>query len=359
MVEKTAPLQVHGGLDASELARLRLDPSNVLDFSVNVNPYGPSPAMTSAVSRAAIDRYPDPVAGPARRAIAGWVGVEAERVFVGNGAVDVLWLLARAFAGPDDPVLVVEPAFSEMRAAAARTGARVIELRTNPDDDFALDLEALDALVRETAPALAYVCTPANPSGRSISLVAIESLAARHPSTRFVVDVSFASMSTRHADAPRSKQVVWVRSLTKDHSLAGLRVGFAVAPPEVVQRLERERPPWSVNALAQAAAIAATTDAAVRFVDETRARLLADRAHLEDSLRALDLRVHPSDTIFCLVDLGRRVRASELRESLLARHGILVRDATSFGLPHHVRLAARPRPDVGRLAVALGKELGR
>ena len=224
--------QAHGGLDAVELARLGIDPASVLDFSVNVNPYGPCPAVRRAILDAAIDRYPDPSAEAARRAVAGWMGVPAERVFVGNGAVEVLWLLARALAGPTDGVLIVEPAFSEMRSAAARVEAPVTEVRTRPEDDFALDLEALDALLREARPTLAYLCTPANPSGRSTPLAEVEVLAARHPSTRFVVNVSFASMSTRHSDAPRSEHVIWVRSLTKDHALAGLRVGFAVAPPE-------------------------------------------------------------------------------------------------------------------------------
>jgi histidinol-phosphate/aromatic aminotransferase/cobyric acid decarboxylase-like protein len=246
-----------------------------------------------------------------------------------------------------------------MRTAALRAGAEVVELRARPERDFDVDLVALDDAVSALAPRIVYACSPQNPAGVTTPLALLEAIASRHPGSLFVVDLSFLALSTRHAELaePRDARVVWLRSLTKDHALAGLRVGAAIAPPATVEALDAERPPWSVNALAQAAVVAAATDEAARFVDESRARLLADRRALDDALRAEGHHVHPSDTIYSLVSLGRRVPATEMRERLLRRHRILVRDATSFGLPHHVRVAARGAADRERFVRALHQEL--
>ncbi|WP_394825093.1 pyridoxal phosphate-dependent aminotransferase [Pendulispora albinea] len=347
----------HGGLLDDELVALGLSADQILDVSVNVNPYGPCPTMRRAIAEAAIERYPDPTSSRARQAIAALSGVPRERVVLGNGAVDLLWTLARAWLRPGDAAMIVEPAFSELGRAATQMGARIASHRVSPHDDFALHLGALDAHLRSVRPRLLYLCTPSNPAGVCVPLQGIEELAERHPDTLIVCDLSFLSLSRDHDTIPRSPRVAWIVSLTKDHALAGLRVGYAIAPAPVAARLESERPPWSVNALAQAAAIAATEPEARRFVDESRERLLRDRASLEHALRRLDLRFHPSETIFVLVDLGPARKAGELRRRLLERHAVLVRDATSFGLPHHVRLAARPEADVERLFLALNREL--
>lgn len=352
-------ISTHGGLIEDELTRLGLRHEDVLDVSVNVNPYGSSPAVIEAIRAASIERYPDPAATPARAALARWLDVPRERVVVGNGAVDLLWSLARCLVCPGEPVLVVEPAFSELRAAAAYAGARVVEHRLRPEDDFALAPAALEAALHALKPRLTYLCTPANPTGKTTQLELLVRLADEHPQTTFIVDLSFSSLSEEHRDdaVHASGRIVWLRSLTKDLALAGLRVGFAVAPPPIVTLIERSRPPWSVNALAQAAARAATTAEAQAFVAESRARLLGDRVELELALQRLGLRTHTSRTIYTLLDLGPARRASALRDALLTRHAVLLRDATSFGLPHHVRICARSGEPLARLLQALEREL--
>lgn len=351
----------HGGMLHEELARLRLTPQAVLDASVNVNPYGPCKPVLDAIRAAPIERYPDPTAAPARAAVARWLDVPSDRVVIGNGAVDILWSLSRCLVGPGDAVLIVEPAFSELRTAAKRAGARIVEHRLRPEDGFVLDPIAIDTALRLERPRLAYVCTPANPTGKSTPIELFVRLASDHPGTTFVVDLSFSSLSERHRDdaVHASDRIVWLRSLTKDLALAGLRVGFAVTTRELAAAIESSRPPWSVNALAQAAAIAATTREAQAFVAESRARLLEDRARLDTELRQLGLYTHPSETIYTLVDLGPQRRATALRDAMLARHAVLIRDATSFGLPHHVRLCARPPVQAERLLGAMSRELKR
>jgi len=359
MVDVRPAATLHGGLIDDELATFGLAPDDVLDVSVNVNPYGPCRPVIDAVRAARIDRYPDPTARPARAAIARWVDVPIDRVVAGHGAVDVLWSLARALVRPGDAVVVAEPAFSELRTAATRAGGCIVEHRARPEDDFAFDAAALDGLLRRTKPRLAYVCTPGNPTGVCAPIDALARIAGDHPGTTLVVDVSFSSLSARYREdvVHASPRIVWVRSLTKDLALPGLRVGFAVAPRDVARAIEASRPPWSVGALAEAAMIAAVEPDARAFVAESRAKLLDDRARLERALAHLGLRAHPSETIYTLVDLGPEASATELRRAMLARHAVLVRDATSFGLPRHVRIGARPRADEARVLRALEQEI--
>jgi histidinol-phosphate/aromatic aminotransferase/cobyric acid decarboxylase-like protein len=352
----------HGGFVHEELVDLGLAPDEVIDFSVNVNPYGPCSEVRRAIAQARIERYPDPSATRARQAIGGWLGVSHESVIVGSGAVDILWVSARALLSPGDGILIAEPAFSEMRHAAEQVRARVIEHRSHPEDDFAFDADAFALALARERPRAAYLATPANPSGTLTSLGTILGLAEEHPKTQFIVDLSFLSLSDSPEDdvSRTDSRVLWVRSLTKELSVPGLRVGFAVGPPSLVARLERNRPPWTVSAPAEAVALVATTEAVRRFVDESRAKLLGQRDEMTLALRDLGIRPHPSRATYVLADLGSHASdGAHLRRALLARHGILIRDATSFGLPHHVRIAARPAPDQARLIHALGKELTR
>ncbi len=256
-------------------------------------------------------------------------------------------------------VLVVEPAFSEVRAAAERSSARVVAHVLAAGREFAFDLDELDATLVRARPRLVYACTPANPTGRYVDPTRLASLADRHPDTLFVVDVSFLSLSGHHAEAPwcASQNVVWLKSLTKDHGLAGLRIGCAVAPAHVARCIEGARPPWTVNALAQAAAVAITTPEAESFVETSRRRLLDDCRELTVALTRLDLRVHASDTVFALVDLGARRSGASLRSAMLRRHRVLVRDCASFGLPRHVRVAARGAAERARFLHALSQVL--
>jgi histidinol-phosphate/aromatic aminotransferase/cobyric acid decarboxylase-like protein len=359
LAEVASQAVAHGGLVEDELASLGVRAEEVLDLSVNVNPHGPCAIVRRALAAARVDRYPDPRATAARRAFAERAAVSIERVVLGSGAVDLMWTLARAVLAPGDGVLVVEPAFSEMRAAATSVGAEIVAHRTMPEHGFAVDFTALERAIASSAPRIVYACAPQNPAGVCAPIASYASLARRHPRSLFVVDLSFLSLSARHAELAdaREPRVVWLRSLTKDHALAGLRVGAAIAPPDIALAIERARPPWSVSALAQAAVIATSTDEAARFVDESRALLLADRAALAAALRSLGLHVHPSDTIYTLVALGEHVAATDLRRRVLARHRVLVRDATSFGLPHHVRIAACGAPERDRLVTALRQEL--
>jgi histidinol-phosphate aminotransferase len=338
----------HGGLQEAELRRLGIDPETVLDFSSSTNPYGPDPEVARALQGARFDRYPDPTALRAREALAERCGVEPEQLVLGNGAAELLWSLARCLLGPGTSALIAEPTFSEFRSAANCCGAVVREWRAAPERGFTIELGALWAA---TAHAV-YLCSPNTPTGRALPASEIADWAACQQST-IVLDQSFLSLSERWQDAALKlpRNVVVVRSLTKDHGIPGVRLGYLIGSPELCALLERSRPAWSTSALAQAAAIACCRSD--EFVASSRERLLEDRRQLALELAALGIESVPSQTNFLL---ARVPGVGELRARLLTRHQILVRDCASFGLPGFLRLAARPAAERARLVAALRAE---
>jgi histidinol-phosphate/aromatic aminotransferase/cobyric acid decarboxylase-like protein len=352
VVEKS--VRVHGGPQDAELRALAIDPTTLLDFSVNTNPYGPCSRMVDAVLATRIDRYPDPTARAAREVMARTLDVSADELSLGNGAAELLWTLARALVSPGATVMLAEPTFCEFRAAATAAGAHIAEWRATAERGFAWDLDAIAARAREVEPAVLYLCTPNTPTGAGLPAADIARWAAANPTCFLVLDQSFLSLSERFADADVAMppNVIRIRSLTKDHAIPGVRVGYLIGSREIVARVEEQRPAWMTSGMAQAAAIAACSERA--FVDDSRRKLLADRDQLAAELVRLGLSPIASTAGFFLVRVGD---ARELRHRLLARHHILVRDCASFGLPEYIRLAARPAADRARLVGALAEEI--
>lgn len=345
--------RVHGGLDLAELAAMGVAPGDVVDFSVNVNPYGPAPAVAEAARRADLARYPDPRAAAVRAALSARWRVEPEAVLFAHGAAELLWDLARHVARTRAPALVVEPAFSEFRAALAACGAEVFGWRPAAGRGLAPDLAAVSERIARTGALAVYLAAPTSPAGLPVPADEVERLARAHPDALVVLDESFLSLSDRHGDAELRlpPNVARVRSLTKEHAIPGLRAGYLLAAPALVAALDASRPAWATSAPAQAAALAALGEE--RFVAESRARLAADREALRRGLERLGLSPLPSVAPYLAFPVAD---AAPLRRRLLARR-VLVRDCASFGLPALVRVAARPEPDRTALLVALEKEL--
>jgi histidinol-phosphate/aromatic aminotransferase/cobyric acid decarboxylase-like protein len=348
-----APARVHGGLHDAELEALGLEPDDVSDWSSSTNPYGPAPVVLRALQEAAIGRYPDTSGRRARQALSSTLGIERDGVVLGNGAADLLWSLARAWLAPGRCALLVEPTFSEFRAAAGAVGAELCEWRSQPEDGFRVDLDAVGERARAAGASVVYLCSPNTPTGGALAAESIAAFARAHAELSIVLDQSFLSLSERHADAAvrLPDNVATVRSLTKDHGIPGVRVGYLIAAPELCAAIEAGRPAWSTSAFAQAAAIACCQCS--EFVRESRERLLDDRRALERELGELGVACFPSVTSFLL---ARVPQVAALRGRLLERHRIVVRDCASFRLPGFMRLGAKPPAARQRLIAALRAE---
>jgi L-threonine-O-3-phosphate decarboxylase len=341
---------VHGGVSAAELAALGRSPEAVLDFSVNINPLGPPPAVVAAVRQACWTSYPDDGVPALRRALARRDGVSEQQVVVGNGSVELLWLIAIAFLAPSEPVVVVGPTFGEYARAARIAGAVVREYRAPPERDFAIDTTAVSALARAVQARVLFLANPNNPTGALLSASVLGELAARFPTTLLVIDEAYRAFVDDPPDSRallERENVILLRSLTKEYALPGLRLGYALAAASLARVLDAVRPPWNVNAVAAAAGLAALAESDYR--ERTRAVVREARAYLEAELRRRGFRVVPSAANYLLVEVGDGAR---LRAALLAR-GICVRDCASFGLPGFIRIGVRTRSDCARLIAAL------
>lgn len=348
MAEHETTQRIHGGIDPHELLAHGVDPSDVVDFSVNINPYGPCRAVIDAARSAPLDRYPDATARAARVAWAEALGCEPTRIAVGHGAADLFWAITRALVAAGERVVIAEPTFSELRIAAQSAGARVERLFARDPATLRLDLTALAERARGAR--MVYLCSPNNPTGEYVSLTDVHTLASALPDTVIVLDQSFLALSD-HADRARTPlpdNVVRVRSLTKELACPGLRIGLCVGDPSLIARIEAARPTWATSSPALAALEAGAR--ADPFVRASWLRMRDDRDALSELLRARGFAPLASATSYQLVPLT--IEAGVLRTRLL-RHGVLVRDCASFGLPRHVRVAALPASARARLAAAL------
>ncbi|MCS7281940.1 MAG: histidinol-phosphate transaminase [Anaerolineae bacterium] len=345
----------HGGIDYARLRAEGITPEEVLDFSVNSNPFGPHPAVREALACVEISRYPDPEAGLLRERLAALCGLPPAQVLVTNGTAQAIWLIALAYLDPGDVALVVGPTFGEYRVASQLMAAAVYTLFVPEEQGFRPDAAEIADQVRARRPRLVWLCNPNNPTGVYLDQGAVGAVleACERADSLLVLDeayVNFADSPWNAVPLLESGHLLILRSMTKDFALAGLRLGYVLGPKESIRALHRAQPPWSVNAAAQAAGLAA-----LDHLEEYRETWRALRRVTEDlraGIAGLGFPVLPTAVNFFLVRTGD---GDGTREAL-ARHRILVRSCRSFGLPAYIRIGTR-RPEENRrfLEVLVGR----
>ena len=333
-----APRPIHGGPAGAED---ELHPVRI-DFSVSLNAWGAAPEVRNAVLNTPFEQYPDPTSLAPRRAAARRWGVPAESICFGAGAAELIHAVCFAFTRPGSTVLVPEPTFGEYARAAGLCGARVVHHPAAPPA-YVLEAESIASAVAAHRPQLVFLCAPNNPTGQALSRQEVEQVAGACAATGalLVLDQAYDAFTPRPLGTPAlpgHPAVLHLRSITKDHALAGLRAAFAIGPEPVITALDGARIPWSASALAQAAAVAALGDAAELHLAATLPRLRDERVRLEASFAQAGIQTLPSRTHYFLAEVGD---AAASRARLLREWGIKVRDCTSFGLPRHIRVAAR------------------
>jgi histidinol-phosphate aminotransferase len=333
------------------MAEFGVDPRSVLDFSVNSNPLGTSPRALRAMHFVDPSVYPDSGCLRLGAALAAAHETSPASILVGNGSVELIWLLTHTYLQAGDAALIVGPTFGEYAAGVRRTGARVIQVDATEGRGFRPDVDGLVAAIRETSPRMVFLCNPNNPTGQALDQRDIRRLLAALGDALLLVDEAYVELADGVASATplvrEDSRLLVLRSLTKSHGLAGLRLGYLVGAAAVTAAVGQAQPPWSVNALAQAAGIAALGDDEHLLAGQRLARRA--RARLVDGFEQLGLACTPSRTSYWLVRVGD---GRHVRDELL-RRGILVRDCGSFGLPAYIRVAARPMEECDRLLTVL------
>jgi len=361
-VRQIAPYVIGKPID--ELAR-ELGVTDILKLASNENPLGPSPRAIQAMRDSLQDiwLYPDGNGHDLKLALARWHGVEMSQVTLGNGSNDLLVLLAEAFLTPGTNAVYSEHAFAIYGIAVQATGATARVPRAYPPGHamaFGHDLEAMAAAV-DADTRLVYIANPNNPTGTWNTAPALQDFLRRVPATTVVVlDEAYHEYS-QLVDCPDATKwlkdhpnLVVLRTFSKAHGLAGVRVGYGLSHPQVADLLNRVRQPFNVCIPGLAGATASVGDAeqvqrAQRLVRDGLAQLLS-------ALPSLGVRVHPTAGNFILADVGPDGTAVYER---LLREGVIVRPVAGYGLPHCVRITIGTAPQNERLIGALSRVLGK
>ena len=326
------------GKPIQETAReLGMPEADILKMASNESPLGPSPKALAAIRGALADLhyYPDGSGYDLKRLLSQRLGLAQENFVLGNGSNDVLELAARAFLTREDSAIYSQHAFMVYPLAVRAIGAKAIVV---PARNYGNDLDAMARAVRSDTKII-FLANPNNPTGTftpwSEVLVLLDALP---PGVLLVVDEAYGEYLPADLASPSAgwlashPNLIVARTLSKAYGLAGLRVGYAFAHPEIAELMNRVRQPFNVNHLAMVAACAALEDH--EFIAKSREVNTRGLQQLEKGFAALGLEYIPSRGNFITVNVGDAARIYER----LLREGIIVRPIAGYGMPKHLRV---------------------
>jgi len=327
---------------------------DVIKLASNENPLEPSPKALAAIQQALsrLNLYPDAQSYSLRQTIAERMGFEMEQVTVGNGADGIIMQLCLAYLDEENEVIVSRSSFPvydrfthTMRATLVKT----------PLKNYGLDLEAMASAITEKTK-LVFVCNPNNPTGMILTADEVDAFMETVPDHVLVIFDEAYFEFVDSDDYPDTFEyirqgrgnVLTMRTFSKAHGLAGIRLGYAVAAPEVLAPTRRVKGIFDVNLLAQVAGIAALDDEA--FLRKSVSANRAGLRYLYGEFARFGLNYVESHGNFVLVEIGPR--ALDVQQKLLER-GVIVRPCTSYDLPDHLRISVGNEAQNARLIRAL------
>jgi len=350
------------GKPIEELER-ELGITGAIKIASNENPLGPSAKALAAIPAALpqLHLYPDASGTGLRRALASRLGCDAGQIALGNGSNDLLYQLVLATCEPADEVLTHKYAFLSYRLSAHVAGRAFVAAPVTPE--LGCDVDALIAAITPRTK-LVVVGSPNNPTGTVITRAGIDRVIAALPARALlVIDEAYCDYAMMWPEVDcvdglaalgRDPRVVVLRTFSKIYGLAGLRIGFAVAAPAVIEVLGRVCRTFHVSSLALVGALAALDDTEHVVRSARHARRVIERYLAE--IRGPGVRLYPSVANFVLIDCGRP--SAPLYDELL-RLGVIVRPMAAWGLPNHLRISVAGDDDLPRVIGALNDVFAR
>jgi histidinol-phosphate aminotransferase len=347
------------GRPIEEVAReLGLEPDSVIKLASNENPLGPSRLALAAMRKALAKThlYPDGSAFYLKQKLAASLQVEPAQLVLGNGSNEVIELLGHALIGPGAEVVVSQYCFAVYPIVTALFGGKLVVV---PAKDYGHDLPAMLAAITPNT-RVVFVANPNNPTGTTASPEELARFVSSVPENVVVaLDEAYIEFLDEPLDllpeirTGRRRNLVLMRTFSKIHGLAGLRLGYGVADAGLIAELEKIREPFNVNAIAQAGAIAALDDTA--HAARTRKNNSRGLKLYQRSFRKLGLEYIPSLANFILVKVGDGMRVFNELQKL----GVIVRPMGGYGLPEWVRISVGTPAENQRCLEALKRVLGR
>ncbi|MBQ7584621.1 MAG: histidinol-phosphate transaminase, partial [Desulfovibrionaceae bacterium] len=325
--------------------RQKYNLTKVIKMASNENPLGTPPLAIEALQKSASSSFRYPQGGNPRlvAALAQHHEVDPKNVVVGNGSDEIIDLLIRILADPEkDEVVCCDPCFSLYPIQAKIAGVKVKRCKLKAD--FSFDFQGLASLITAQTKII-FLTTPDNPTGycpsRTEVLVFLQKLTS-FPNCLVLIDEAYMDFSpTEDLDSllklrPWPDQVGIMRTFSKSYGLAGLRIGYAILPKDLAEAFFKARLPFSVNRLAEEAALAALKD--VAFRKATLSTVTLGRSYLTNELEKLGCQVYPSSANFLMFKLPSDFKINDCYEELL-RKGIIIRRLLSYNLPDYLRVS--------------------
>ncbi len=346
----------HGGLNYKKLRNLGIDPDEVIDFSVSINPDPLPESVLEDIRNSNIVRYPDSNCSLLKEKIAEFNRVPAESVLVVNGTSQGMFLIVASLLGEGRSVAVVDPTYSEYLDACRLKTDRIHSIRMEPEESFRFSIEKITRTVETEKPVLLWICSPNNPTGQYLNEQDFEIIrqSCLKSGTIMILDeayVCFVPDGMRYD--PLREGVIVLRSMTKDYSIPGLRLGYLMAAPDLIQKIRRWQPEWSISSPAQDAGIAGFRE--IGYFRKSWEKTALRREKMMKALEDLGLKVYESCSNFFLVE----VNDTEALKAHLWKDLLLVRDCASFQLKNTIRIGVRTDEDNNRLIRNIKEYLGR
>ena len=344
------------GRPAEEVAR-EFGLSEVIKLASNENPLGPSPLAVEAMQQALgeVRLYPDNSCRELVAELAKRLGLPEDHLIVGRGSDEIIHMAGLAFLNPAEETVMGDPYFVLYDLTTVLMDARPVRV---PLKDYRFDVEQALASVTP-ATKLIFVSSPNNPTGTILSRDELALLVDKLPArVLLVLDEAYSEYADRDQFPDsleyvrQGRNVLVLRTFSKIYALAGLRVGYGMARPDLIAALQRVREPFNVSSIAQAAALASLRDP--EQVERSRRLNEEGRSYLQEQCKRLRLRYAPSQSNFLFVDVG--VDAAAAFEALM-RRGVIVRYDPAFGTPTHVRVTIGTMDQNRRFVAALEEVL--
>jgi len=337
-----------------EEVQRELGVSDIVKLASNENPLGTSPKALAAIRAALpeLHRYPDGSGFKLRRALAELHGVSIDHIILGNGSSEILEMLARAYIADGDEAVISQQSFVMYELVINQVNGRPVAMPMLPGRRH--DLDAMAAAVTSRTK-LIYVANPCNPTGTYSTRAEVDRLLEGVGDRALVVlDQAYQEYVDRPDfpdgldDLKAGRNVIVLRTFSKIYGLAGIRIGYGLADPEVIATLNRVRSPFNTSALAQAAALGALDDAA--WAQRSREHNLREVAYLDGELRKRGVAFTPTVTNFVLIELEGD--AGELFVEF-QRRGVIIRPVGGPGLARCARVSVGTRAENERFLAAL------
>lgn len=327
-----------------------------IKLASNENPLGPSMVALEALKGAIqnLHRYPDGSCFYLKKRLSSFLGVSEDMLITGNGSNEIIELLVRTFIRKGDEAVMGDPSFAVYPLAVQSAGGASIKV---PLKNFTIDTEGIAAALTGRT-RLVFISNPNNPTGTIVGKDSVEALIKKLPKGAILcMDEAYFEFvnNTSYPDSinyvKEGFPVVALRTFSKIYGLAGLRVGYGVAPPDIAEYMNRVRQPFNVNSLAQAAATAALDD--TKHVERSKKNNIEGLKYLYNELEKLGMDYVPAEANFFLIKAGD---GQVLYEGLL-RKGVIVRPMKSYAMPRYIRVTVGTPDENARFISALKEVL--